>query len=195
MTAPDRLPSRRSLQQPLPHDVAALVAAGHLVQVAPGLYRRAPRPDTAPTVRELLAHCADRIARALLAGDADTARTFHAAARFLLTSVGAGDLDEHEHTTATSASGQQPPPHRQDAQPQRQSQTPYGTVGVSTPAAQPRSSAGRTDPAMSAQQTTPAGIAQYAVPHADRRAHSVPPRYPPYPRLSPTLPAILLPLG
>jgi len=171
-TPPSRLPTRSELQPQLPHDVEALVRAGHLLEVSPGQYRRAPRrtPDTAPTVRALLDHCTNRIAVALLDGDAPTARTFHHAARLLHASVGAGagDPDEHghEHTTATSASGQQPTPHRQDAHPQRQSQTPYGTAGVRTSVA---GSEPRTDPAVSVQKTTPAGIAQYAVPHADRR--------------------------
>ncbi len=188
MTAPDRMPSRTDLAAPLPLDVAALVAAGHLLEVAPNVYRRAPRtPDTAPTVRELLDHCTDRIATALLTGDADTARTFHAAARFLHASVGAGDnepdwmttkdLDPHEHTTATSASGQQPTPHLQDAQATRPPQTAYGTAGVSTPAAQPRPSARRTGAAVSVQQTTPAGISREAVPHGDRRCSLLPPPF------------------
>lgn len=41
--APDRLPTRGDLAVPLPLDVAALVAAGHLLEVAPSVYRRAPR--------------------------------------------------------------------------------------------------------------------------------------------------------
>ena len=44
--APARLPSRRELQPPLPLDVAALVAAGHLTAVSPNVYRRAPRRAT-----------------------------------------------------------------------------------------------------------------------------------------------------
>ncbi len=93
MTAPDRMPSRRALQPPLPADLAALVAAGHLIEVEPGCFRRAPRTTgttTAPTVRELHDHCISRIADALLAGDTPTARTFHTAARALRTSVGTG---------------------------------------------------------------------------------------------------------
>jgi len=45
-TVPDRLPTRHSLQPTLPADVAALVAAGHLVEVSPNVYRRAPRRAT-----------------------------------------------------------------------------------------------------------------------------------------------------
>jgi len=174
-TPPSRLPTRSELQPQLPHDVEALVRAGHLLEVSPGQYRRAPRrtPDTAPTVRALLDHCTNRIAVALLDSDAPTARTFHHAARLLHASVGAGDGDpdehEHEHTTATTASRQQPTPHRQDAHPQRQSQTPYGTAGVRTAAAGSEPSARRTGAAMSAQQTTPAGLSQYALPQDHRR--------------------------
>ncbi len=134
MTAPDRMPSRRSLEPPLPHDVAALVAAGRLVQVEPGLYRRAPRPDTAPTVRELHDHCAARIARALLAGDVDTARLFHHAARLLLASVGAGDdpdLDEHEREHLL------PPTRHQNLPPTRPAQTTHDADPANTPAPVP----------------------------------------------------------
>ncbi len=42
---PGRMPSHAELH-PLPLDVAALVRAGHLHQVEPGVYRRAPRPTT-----------------------------------------------------------------------------------------------------------------------------------------------------
>ncbi len=46
--APDQMPSRRSLQPTLPADVAALIRAGHLLEVAPSVYRRAPRSRTTP---------------------------------------------------------------------------------------------------------------------------------------------------
>ncbi len=39
---PERMPSRAELP-PLPADLAALVRAGHLVEVEPNQYRRAPR--------------------------------------------------------------------------------------------------------------------------------------------------------
>ncbi len=54
---PDWMPSGRDLQPPphhedpatrLPHDLAALVRAGHLHQVTPSVYRRAPRSRTSP---------------------------------------------------------------------------------------------------------------------------------------------------
>ena len=46
-TAPDRLPSRHDLQPaPLPADLEALVRSGHLTEVEPGCYRRAPRRPT-----------------------------------------------------------------------------------------------------------------------------------------------------
>jgi hypothetical protein len=43
--APDRIPKRQDVQpRRVPVDVAALVRAGHLLEVAPSVYRRAPRP-------------------------------------------------------------------------------------------------------------------------------------------------------
>lgn len=42
LAAPSRMPNRGELR-PLPLAVAPLVRAGHLHQVAPGMYRRAPR--------------------------------------------------------------------------------------------------------------------------------------------------------
>jgi hypothetical protein len=48
--AAERMPSRAKLH-PLPLDVAALVRAGHLHQVEPGVYRRAPRPTTIQPTR------------------------------------------------------------------------------------------------------------------------------------------------
>ncbi len=79
---PTRMPSRRSLQPALPVDVQALVRCGHLIEVEPGCFRRATRTtDTAPSARELIDHCTDRIGAALLIGDAPTARLYHHAAR------------------------------------------------------------------------------------------------------------------
>jgi len=83
--APTRLPTRRALQPPPPADVQALVRSGQLVAVTGGVYRRAPHtmaPAT-PTVRELHDHCISRIIDALHAGDTDTARLFHRAARLV----------------------------------------------------------------------------------------------------------------
>ena len=50
--APERMPSRRDLAVPLPLDLAALVRAGHLLEVAPSVYRRAPRSRTTPSATE-----------------------------------------------------------------------------------------------------------------------------------------------
>ena len=45
--APDRMPKRQDVQPwRVPVDVAALVRAGHLLEVAPSVYRRAPRSRT-----------------------------------------------------------------------------------------------------------------------------------------------------
>ena len=47
--APDRMPKRQDVQPwRVPVDVAALVRAGHLLEVAPSIYRRAPRSRTTP---------------------------------------------------------------------------------------------------------------------------------------------------
>ncbi len=47
--APDRMPSRPELQPwRAPADVAALVRAGHLLEVAPYVFRRAPRSRITP---------------------------------------------------------------------------------------------------------------------------------------------------
>lgn len=43
---PERMPGRAELR-PLPADLAALARAGHLHQVEPGVYRRAPRTPPA----------------------------------------------------------------------------------------------------------------------------------------------------
>ncbi len=206
-TAPDTMPSRDHLQPRLPADLGALVRCGHLVAIAPNLYRRAPRTRTpAPitlTVREQLDHHIDRIVRALHAGDAPAARRHHAAARALLTRTPAattttdstsastpttGTTDTSTAptmtTSTTSASGQQPLTgtfNRQDVQPTHQSQSRYGTARPGTPAPAPRPSAGRTDPAVTDQETTPAREPQEAVPHRDRRCAKHPSPTPPLP--------------
>jgi len=88
-TAPDRLPSRHELQPAsLPADLEALVRSGHLTEVEPGRYRRAPRRPTAPpatpTPREQYDRHADCIAAAVLDRAADAALAAHVAARALL---------------------------------------------------------------------------------------------------------------
>ncbi len=83
-----QMPSRRSLQPPLPADVHALVAAGTLTAVAPNVCRRAVRtritaPAT-PTPRQQYDRHADCIAAAVLDRAADAALAAHVAARALL---------------------------------------------------------------------------------------------------------------
>jgi len=73
-TAPDAIPSRHELQPaPLPADLEALVRSGHLTEVEPGRYRRAPRHPIAPpatqTPRQQHDAHVDRLAAAVLAGD------------------------------------------------------------------------------------------------------------------------------
>jgi len=51
--APDRMPKRQDVQPwRVPVDVAALVCAGHLLEVAPSVYRRAPPIPHHPATTE-----------------------------------------------------------------------------------------------------------------------------------------------
>ncbi len=62
---PSRMPSRAEMR-PLPADLAALVRSGHLTEVEPGVYRRAPRspptegaamkPQLPPITRQGVTH-------------------------------------------------------------------------------------------------------------------------------------------
>ncbi len=114
---PDRLPTRRSLERPLPHDLDALVRAGYVVEVEPGRFRRAPRTHTrapaTPTPRQQHDHHVDRIVRAVLAGDAPAARRHHAVARATSTSTTpateeATTRDTHPPSTPTTDSTSTP---------------------------------------------------------------------------------------
>jgi len=86
--APDWMPSRRDLQPPphhedpatrLPHDFAALVRAGHVTEVAPGVYRRAPHRTA--TMRQQYDGHVNRLAAAVHDHDDDAALHHHTVGR------------------------------------------------------------------------------------------------------------------
>jgi len=192
-TAPSRLPTRDELEPQLPHDVEALVRAGHLLRVAPGMYRRrAPTPDTAPSRRALLDHCVTRVVDALLAGDGDAARLFHRAARIVQASVGAGEHEhEHEPTTASyDAVGHLSPTWHQHLPPTRPTQTTDDADPANTPTAAPSPVRQAHGCHHDGQAPRTGGLPQDSQPQDDRRTSLLSPMFygfghgsapPPYP--------------
>ncbi len=111
------------------------------------------------------------------------------------------DLASDGHTTAYTPdpTGQQPTTHtptrRQDVPPTRPAQTSTCTARGPAPTPSPSPAGDRTGAATTLTATHSGGLPHASQPQDDRRAHSVPPRYPPYSWLSPTLPAVLLSPG